>query len=162
LKALGTEPDHIDGNNHIHVFPSLTGIVAGLARDFSIPSVRLPREPFRRLRDRCAPGTGVKSFLGLLSEGAGREFRKAGLWFPASFAGIRFPRLSDVDSLKEFVASLPDGITELMCHPGYPSRENPFSSPEREKELLALTDESLRQHLARCGVRLVSFSDGAR
>jgi predicted glycoside hydrolase/deacetylase ChbG (UPF0249 family) len=159
LKALGTEPDHIDGNNHIHVFPKLSAIVAGLARDFGIPSVRLPKEPFRNVCDRFVPGAGVKSLLSFLSRRASKEFRRNGLWFPHHFAGIGFPHTSDIASLKEFVASLPDGVTELMCHPGYPAVHNPFSSPEREQELRALTDESLRRHIARLGVRLIPFGE---
>ena len=84
---------------------------------------------------------------GLLSRRARPLFQGCGLRFTDHFAGIQFPAVAQASSLKAFLMTLPEGTTELMCHPGYQSLlQNSFSSMEREQELEALTcDDVLRE-----------------
>lgn len=160
LLALGIRPDHIDSNNHIHVFPGISSVVARVARAFDIRSVRLPLEPYTRWRQYAGAGTFKKSFIGLLAKKAAPVFREHGLRFTDAFYGIQFPQVSRVESLKDFVANLCAGTTELMCHPGYAGDgSNPFSSTEREGELKALTHPEVVEEIARRHVRLVAFVD---
>jgi predicted glycoside hydrolase/deacetylase ChbG (UPF0249 family) len=160
LRERGIVPDHIDGNNHVHVFPGIAGVVAGLARDFGIPCARLPHERFARPGEYVRRGVAKKTLIGHLSQYARRVFETHGIHFPERFAGIQFPEIARVDELRAFVASLPDGVTELMCHPGYRSpSDNPFSSPAREEELASLTDPSVKDALRRANVTLISFQE---
>jgi hypothetical protein len=51
--------------------------------------------------------------------------------------------------------ALPEGTSELMCHPGYtPSRVRSSFAAEREVELGALRDPRAREALRRAGARL--------
>lgn len=160
LRERGIVPDHIDGNNHVHVFPGVAGVVAGLARDFGIVSVRLPHERFVRPGEYLRRGAAKKILIGHLSRYARRVFEAHSIHFPERFAGIQFPDIARVDELHAFVASLPDGVTELMCHPGYRSPSaNPFSSPAREEELVSLTHPSVKDALRRTNVTLISFRE---
>jgi predicted glycoside hydrolase/deacetylase ChbG (UPF0249 family) len=53
-----------------------------------------------------------------------------------------------------------EGVTELICHPGYPDAELVSSyALERECELRTLCDPRVRQALDRAGIRLVGFRD---
>jgi len=58
------------------------------------------------------------------------------------------------------VAALPEGTTELMCHPGYPPRETRTSyALQRAVELATLTSATARRALADAGITLASFAD---
>jgi predicted glycoside hydrolase/deacetylase ChbG (UPF0249 family) len=101
-----------------------------------------------------------KQLIGNISKKARLVFKEHGLRFPDCFAGIQFPRVSSVESLKLFIKNLPEGITELMCHPGYaiPSGSG-FSTVAREQELFALTNLSVLQDVRDRNVNLISYSD---
>lgn len=160
LLTLGIRPDHIDGNNHIHVFPGIAEVVARLARGFGIAWVRLPQEPFTGWRQYVQSGTFKKAFIGFLAQKAAPTFREHGLRFTDSFGGIQFPAVSSVESLKAFVANLCTGTTELMCHPGYAGDgSNPFSSSAREAELKALTHPAVLEEIAQRGILLISYGE---
>ncbi len=160
LKDLGIHPDHIDGNNHIHVFPGIAATVARLANDFGIRKVRLPFERFSNRGQYLRPGMTKKSFFGFLSRRAHPLFRRQGLLFTDHFAGIQFPVVSRFDSLGVFLESLLEGTTELMCHPGYQSRVgSPFSSIEREEELSCLTHPAVLEKVHRLNTHLISYGE---
>lgn len=155
----GLHPDHLDGNNHLHVFPGCARICAELAVSFNIRRVRLPLEPLR------APGlcsrSGLKRFfIGLLAVRARNVFRAFGLCMPDRMFGIAFPRAGDPASLRLFLKKLPAGTSELMCHPGYRAAgSQAFSCAEREQELRVLTSPDMRTIIADEGIALISFSD---
>ena len=160
LQEAGITPDHIDGNNHIHIFPDIAMVVARLANDFGISKIRVPYELFRNASYYFRSGVVKKQLIGNISKKARLVFKKHGLCFPDCFAGIQFPRVSSVESLRLFIKSLPEGITELMCHPGYaiPSSSG-FSTVTREQELSALTNLSVLQDVRDCDVNLISYRD---
>ncbi len=158
LLALGLVPSHIDGNNHIHVFPGIAPVVARLAVRYGIGRIRLPRE---RRWESSWRWVGKRRFIGLLSRRAQGFFTDAGLCAPDHFAGIGFPRPGQRDDLLRLLQVLPAGVTELMCHPGYGAATAPgsFSTLARESELAALTDPDVVRRVAEAGIRLISFAD---
>jgi len=154
----GRAPDHLDGNNHLHIFPGCARICAELAVHFNIKSVRLPLEP------PLAPGLygrkGLKRFfIAVLAVRARSVFRSFGLCMPDRMFGIAFPRTADTGSLLLFLEKLPPGTSELMCHPGYASPGRGFSNAEREQELCALTRPEVSAALIKHRIRLISFCD---
>jgi predicted glycoside hydrolase/deacetylase ChbG (UPF0249 family) len=60
-------------------------------------------------------------------------------------------------TLKQTIATIPDGTWELMTHPGYRDPHDRFGGPEREAELLALTAPAIRQAIAERSIELTSF-----
>ncbi len=155
----GLHPDHLDGNNHLHIFPGCVRICAELAVRFNIRCVRLPLEPLRAPGLCCRSGL-KRFFIAVLAVRARSVFRAFGLCMPNRMFGISFPAAGDTDSLCRFLKALPPGTTELMCHPGYPSPGMPgFSGAGREQELLALTSPAVSAALVKQHIRLVSFSD---
>lgn len=160
LKGLGIAPDHLDGNNHIHVFPGIAEVVARLARDFGILRVRTPCESFTRWQQTLQPQAVKKQFIGALAGRAETIFQGYGLRSAEHFAGIQFPDVSKTASLREFIRNLPTGITELMCHPGYRSPTgSPFSTFKREQELEALTHLAVLEDIRRFKICLISYGE---
>jgi predicted glycoside hydrolase/deacetylase ChbG (UPF0249 family) len=63
------------------------------------------------------------------------------------------------ERLRNTLAQLLDGVTELMAHPGYrPSRAKTSFGVEREAELAALCDPALRPLLVASEVRLTDWT----
>ncbi len=160
LKEMGITPDHIDGNNHIHVFPGIAQVVARLANQFGISRIRLPLESFSKFGQYFQSPVLKKYFIGTLSRRALPVFKQHSLVFTDHFAGIQFPVVSRVESVTSFIENLPDGTTELMCHPGYRSlTDSPFSSAQREQELFSLTHPAVLESVERFNISLISYSE---
>jgi predicted glycoside hydrolase/deacetylase ChbG (UPF0249 family) len=57
---------------------------------------------------------------------------------------------------------LPNGVTEIMCHPGYVddafAKESVYNF-QRERELQILTDPAVKQALADRNIELITFTD---
>ena len=46
-----------------------------------------------------------------------------------------------------------------MCHPGYQSADNAFSTADRERELLTLVAAGVADAVTNNNIRLIAFSD---
>jgi len=75
-----------------------------------------------------------------------------------------------VDNMKKFqretwenlFRTLPEGINEVYCHPGYPDdclRKYATYTEERDSERIILTDIDLLKFALDCSVELISFND---
>jgi predicted glycoside hydrolase/deacetylase ChbG (UPF0249 family) len=163
LLDAGISITHIDGHQHVHVFPSALPAVAETARGHGIRRMRIP--------DETVPSGDETVPADLLEEARrfgslGREARKilAGTGIVSSdhFRGLLLKGRLSMETLLAELGQLPCGLTELMVHPGRVPAEDPFSafsSPERERELEALLDPRFRLALDRAGVVLVSFRE---
>ena len=77
------------------------------------------------------------------------------------FAGFQLTGRFRTAELVKLIYSLPDGITEFMCHPGHCREALRGASTRlkesREAELEALTAVETRAALTQCGVELVNY-----
>jgi len=166
---------HLDGHKHLQVLPGISEIVIRLAQEFGVPSVRCPMEELplawlpRSLRDAQAvvfrqrlAGRAVSWFA--------RRFRlklvQAGLNYPTHFYGLSQTGLLNVERLEEIMRGLPEGTSELMCHPGYAdpllAKTGTRLLAQREIESRALMSRRTRELVISEGIQLVSYSDFAR
>ena len=65
------------------------------------------------------------------------------------------------DSLITIIDALPEGTTELACHPGLDAGVDSMYAAERPLEVQALCDPRVRDALAARGVVLATFRDVA-
>jgi chitin disaccharide deacetylase len=158
LQSAGIVPDHIDGNNHMHVFPGAVHAAVRAARDCGITRVRLPLEPLCWSLVRPGRGMVKKCLLTLLSLRARAVFANAGLSFPDRCAGLHVPDVHSESDLIRFLRRMEPGCTELMCHPGFAAAGNDFSTAERERELSALTANGVLEAVKINKITLISFS----
>jgi chitin disaccharide deacetylase len=65
--------------------------------------------------------------------------------------------------VQKLLASLPEGTTELMCHPGYADEALERSATRlqqsRQAELEILTDKDIRKSIAELGIRLINYQE---
>lgn len=159
----GIFPSHLDTHKHTHLFPSVLGVVARLARKFGIFWVRRPFD-MPSLAGGAALGTRLVSRgLGLLRGRFHRVLEAQGCRMTDHFAGFQMTGRYGAEDLANLIRRLPEGVTEFMCHPGYCTEElrrAPTRLKEsRQRELAALTDAGVKATIRQERVRLVSFRE---
>jgi predicted glycoside hydrolase/deacetylase ChbG (UPF0249 family) len=128
--------------------------VIRLAQEFRIPFVRLPL-------DRTAP---YGKFPCRLADPLYRRMgERRGVRMTDHFIGYRLTGTLDEQSLAGALATIEEGSTEFMCHPGYLGDELQSASTRlkesRVRELEALTSPRIRAVMSEAEIRLTSFRD---
>jgi predicted glycoside hydrolase/deacetylase ChbG (UPF0249 family) len=136
-KLAGRPPSHLDSHHHSALHPSIQPVFVEVARRSGLPARGSSAEARAALR-----GAGVKTtdrFLeGFYGDGATAE------------------------NLRRTLASLEDGTSELMCHPGRADPELLAGSTyarQRERELEFLCSPEIAELLAREEVERIDFRD---
>lgn len=129
-ELMGCDPTHIDSHQHVHRSKPLASILTAISRDLGVP-----------LRHRAPEIHYDGSFYGQTGEGAALAFEVT----PGALINI--------------LVGLPDGITELGCHPGFGDDIVSMYRAERRLEVEALCDPAVQVTLEREGIHLCSFSD---
>jgi hypothetical protein len=135
----GAAPSHLDSHRHAHAAPVALPAFAEAARREGLPLRALDAAMRTALRS-----TGVATADAFLGDAALRP-----CWTLERL-------LATLGALPEV---LPEGLVELMCHPGRaPTHVRTSFAAEREVELAALCDPGVRAALAAAGVALRGFA----
>ena len=129
-RLVGRKPTHIDSHQHVHRQEPVRSIVIAAARTLGVP-----------LRDFSATVHYCGDFYG---QDAEQNF---------------LPEALTVENFIQIVRSLPEGTTELGCHPGYDDGLATAYGRERALEVSVLCDVKLREALRHMRIRLCSFAD---
>jgi len=162
ILAAGIRPTHLDTHKHTHLFPPVLDAVARLAQEFSIPWVRRPFDfPIQGQRVPL-PRQALSRSLGVLRQRFHSKLARHGCWTTDYFAGFSLTGHLQIQDLVQLLDQLPDGVTELMVHPGY-CREELRAAPtrlkeSREKELQALTAVATKAAIERNNIQLARYS----
>ena len=143
---MGGRPLHVDGHNHVHLFPQVREVLAEML-------------PYAWFRTPDEPGFDRTSIPDL-----GDNFNlwskdRSGPWPRTDrFAGHSFCRKPSVDS---FLASLDHHarFMEFMVHTGSRPGSAFVSSPDRDLEVEIMCDDRLKNELQQSGYRLVTFRE---
>lgn len=171
IASAGIPITHFDGHKHIHLLPSVFGVVLKLARDYGIHSVRCPLEPAasalgplrsgRRGWPRMAKQYLLARALSTLAACQAGRANDAGLSRPDRFYGLSQTGFLDAALLEQILRALPEGTSEIMCHPGYVDeallRVRTRLHGERETELEALTSAHIRQLVDELRIELIPY-----
>ena len=133
-ELLHREPTHIDVHKHLHRNPEvLVGVIAA-ARSRGLPVRSI--DPDMR-----------------------SELRRNGVVSTDHFIGDAGPQpYWTLDRLEAALKTLPNGVTELMCHPGHaPQHVRSSYAAQRELELKTFTSEKARELVSKLGVELATF-----
>ncbi len=118
---IGIKPTFINSHQHLHLLPAITNIVIKLAKEFSIPYIRIVREPISLDSDKLFRQAQLL-FLNFLSWRAKNKIIKAGLKCNDFFVGfLNAGNLSksDIDLAFKLKNNYPNKTIELGCHPGF-------------------------------------------
>lgn len=169
LKASGIPLSHMDGHQHVHVFPAVLKPMIRVARTHHIPWVRIPDEP-----EPVSPDMSLSSsireearFFSQLGEIARPIILASGLHTTDHFYGLYLKGHFSIQRVESLLRSLPDGLTEWMVHPGRFLERVPktpfsgFSTLDREQELEILLNAKLRLILKEMQVNLTPFPEAS-
>jgi predicted glycoside hydrolase/deacetylase ChbG (UPF0249 family) len=145
VAGTGLRVTHLNGHQHLHLLPRIFAVVARLAREYSIPYVRIVDD--RGSRSRRLP-MAILSALGRCARASFTNDHTIGV----ADAG----HLTDIVPLLDHVA----GVTELVTHPGVGVGGYGWGYAWDE-ETRALCDPQLREVLAAKGIELVGPSAAA-
>jgi hopanoid biosynthesis associated protein HpnK len=166
LLAAGLTLTHLDSHKHVHLYPPIFRLVVRLAARFNIPTVRVPYEQpalallVRHRQDLAASRQACENLLmAPWAQRAQRLLARQAVVDAPRFAGRALTGRWSVGSIEALLRRLPDGVTELMAHPGYPdaalARERTRLREERADEVAVLRSPLVRQRLDAEGVALV-------
>jgi predicted glycoside hydrolase/deacetylase ChbG (UPF0249 family) len=128
-------PTHLDSHHHAALHPSIAPVFAAVARALSLP-VRASSDEARRALRAAGVKTPDRFFDGFHAEGVSFE------------------------TLERILEGVPDGVSELMCHPGRVDEELKNGSSyvvEREWEIELLCDPGIRQRVRALGIGLIGY-----
>jgi predicted glycoside hydrolase/deacetylase ChbG (UPF0249 family) len=169
VSLAGKPPDHLDAHHHAsYLHPTALETMLAAARRYNIPmrssSVRLPFEEALR---------ALRGWMPTLPEPAARQLQEelsavlaedpAPFW-PARLERGFYGEHATLGDLLVILTTLPDGVTEIMCHPGYVDDELPDSGyrEPRESELACLTHTATLECVKAEYIQLIAFGDVPR
>ena len=127
LQAAGIAVTHIDTHKHTHVLPQIARPVLTAAQSAGVRAVRNPFEPVWSIqRGNGSLASNIKlrvlrsqqpRFLALPQIRDGRILTTNGT------LGIAATGNMEAATLRAMLNALPEGLWELVCHPGYNDRD---------------------------------------
>lgn len=124
---VGRAPTHLDSHQHVHRHEPVRSVMRAIADDLGLP---------------------LREHSGVRYEGA---------FYGQAGRGEPYPQGITVDALCAVLDRVPEGWTELGCHPGG-AVDDPYG-PERALELEALCDPRVRKRLDAEGITLRTFTE---
>ena len=156
IVASGIVPTHLDTHKHTHLLPPVLRAVCQIAQDFHIPWLRRPIDfeaPVTGEFKQRMTGKFIRSVVPHTQHNYVRQ--------TDHFWGFAVTGRLDTTELVKVMQHIPEGITELMTHPGFLSDELRAASTRlresRVIELKALTSTTVKQAVAAAGITLVNF-----
>jgi chitin disaccharide deacetylase len=170
VARTGIELTHLDTHKHSHTHPLVMKALALVASQFGI---RCVRNPFEGIFAPAGLGSLSKwayvkqsALSAAITPGAiqfKRLVREQGLKTPDKFFGVKLTGMLDSTAIRSMMKSLGEGTAELMCHPGVYDgdleRARTRLKRERERELEALCDPSVRLVAEEHGIELINYRE---
>lgn len=154
----GAMLDHLDSHHHATYFTETAfGVMLELANEYHAP-----------IRNPLADDVSMSSIVDGLPDEMIRAIRQfaprligeRSVRHPDHFVASFYDQAATAGTLLNALNTLPDGITELMCHPGYVDDELLRGSAynrQREGELEVLTGEEATRAIRAKGIELTTF-----
>jgi hopanoid biosynthesis associated protein HpnK len=167
-KALnaGLRLTHVDSHKHTHALPQICDAIISTIKEYGINAIRAPRERWRFDRDadsfelvtQSAGAFGISQLCRI----SAAKLKKSGVRTPDFFFGVARTGFWTKSWLIDLIERLPEGASELMCHPGYEDAEldgiKTRLRASRTNELRLLTDTDVVAQLKENGVNLINYS----
>jgi predicted glycoside hydrolase/deacetylase ChbG (UPF0249 family) len=156
IHAAGRKPTHLDSHHHSSFFtPELFRGMLEIAREYGVP-IRNP------IAYGDNPTAGMPAVADPMSDHAPRLIEEFNVRTTDTIFVDFYDDGATHETLLGILDKLPNGVTEIMCHPGYVdeafAKESVYNF-QRERELQILTDPAVKQALAEQGIELITFAD---
>jgi hopanoid biosynthesis associated protein HpnK len=152
FRKTGLLLDHVNAHHHMHLHPTVSGLVLKVGRDYGMRAMRLPYEPllpsWRASRNGLPRRTGTCLLLSPWVSLLKKRFRRAGVHSNDFVLGMNDSGHIHLDLMLRFLEFLPHGVGEIYFHPG-----------DNTNELEALVHPAMQRALLASQIQTISFSD---
>ncbi|MBS1787735.1 MAG: ChbG/HpnK family deacetylase [Acidobacteria bacterium] len=162
----GLRLTHVDSHKHAHALPPICQVMANIIGDYDIQAMRSPREHWRFVGLKASAKLMAQNMtavaLAQLCRRSESNLRRSGVKTANAFFGVTQTGFWTKSWLLGLLRSLPDGMSELMSHPGYEDTDLRQSHTRllgaRQNELSLLTDSDVVQAVVKFNVKLINFA----
>jgi hopanoid biosynthesis associated protein HpnK len=155
FQKTGLPLDHVNTHHHMHLHPTVSGLVLKVGREYGMRAMRLPYEPpfpsWRASRNGLLRKAGTCLLLLPWVSLLKKRLKRAGVHSNDFVFGMNDSGRLDLDLMLRFLEVLPPGVAEIYFHPG-----------DSANELEALSHPALREALRASQIQAISFSDLVR
>ena len=170
IQSAGIPVSHFDTHKHTHIFPKILRPLLRAAASCGVHALRNPfgpRFPLRSSQLLARPNLWTRwAEVGVLRRFAGsfsRAVDREGFITTDGTLGIEVTGALDETLFHAIARSIPEGIWEFVCHPGYNDADlqavRTRLRQSREAELRVLTLPAARGVLFQEGIELISYRD---
>ena len=154
FRATGLPLDHVNGHLHLHLHPTIFGILMEDAASLGIRHLRLTRDCLSRSRRMARGRWFYRVSHAVIYEWLSRRARG-----PLQQRGIRHAQITfgllqnarvDEEYVLKLLPELPPGDSELYSHP---------SLDEFKHEFEALVSPRVRERVEKLGIELIRYQD---
>lgn len=158
----GLPLDHVNAHKHMHLHPTVLGLILRIGRRYGMRAVRLPYEPSTvavsprawRKHWKAASVTGLWTWL------MRQRLDRAGVLHNDAVMGLLQSGALDEAAVMQLLGNLPSGVTELYCHPAVDDDAGALALGYRKKaEFEALVSLKVAAALREEGIVRVGFGD---
>lgn len=163
IMNTGLPVTHMDGHQHMHMWPRFYPIARDLAKKYHISCMRVPDEDVLfGMKDGHIIRWAAKNGLSLLSRMHRPDLKKNHIRTNDHFFGMLYGGHLSPERFAKFILQTKPGITEIMCHPSADTRamEDTFHwGYHGEDELAGLLADINRELIAKKQISLISYRD---
>lgn len=163
IMNTGLPVTHMDGHQHMHMWPHFYPIARDLAKKYHISCMRVPDEDVLfGMKDGHIIRWAAKNGLSLLSRMHRPDLKKNHFRTNDHFFGMLYGGHLSPERFAKFILQTKPGITEIMCHPSADTRamEDTFHwGYHGEDELAGLLADINRELIAKKQISLISYRD---
>ncbi len=154
FRSTGLPLDHVNGHLHLHLHPTIFGILMEHAEEWNIRHLRLTSDPFW-FNARLMPGRWGYCALhalihSLLSRRARPALIKRGIKFTGAVFGLLQNDRVNESYISRLLPVLPPGDSELYSHPSLDQFKHEFD---------ALISPRVKRLLPELGINLIRYQD---
>jgi hopanoid biosynthesis associated protein HpnK len=162
----GLPLDHVNAHNHMHLHPTVLGLILRVGREFGVKAIRLPHEPpwlalrasKNGLLGKTVSSLALAPWLSLMRY----RLRRANIRSNDFIVGLHESGNMRLDVVLRILSRLPDGVTEIYFHPATrrcAELDRAMPDYQHEQEFKALISPAVREAILAYGFQRIAFSE---
>ena len=166
FQNTGLSLDHVNAHNHMHLHPTVLGLVLKVGPEFGLKAVRVPYEPLLPSWRASGGALFPRAVAWLLTASWSKllkaRLRRADVRSNDFVFGLHDSGKMDAELVLRFLRHLPQGVTEMYFHPATrrcPETDLTMSDYHHQREFETLTSPAVREAVLASGAQRVAFSD---